>query len=165
MKDLESSLEKYMLNLPESPLLLSVKTKIFIERKNITIDHITFSPIDATDKIYDIVRNYFTNLGDEINFDDSICNFFIIRKEINCDINSEINHNQIEIPIKKGIKILSSGLTHGDVIYLKDNFSLKSEAPKSCLTYQFEEKHMNTIVNYFSCENCKLNCKYNTNFN
>jgi hypothetical protein len=164
MKDLENSLEKYMKNLPESPLLLSVKTKILIERKNITIDHISFSPTDTTDKLYEIVKNYFINLGDEINFDESVSNFFIIRKEIKLDINSEINQNETEIPIKKGIKFLSTGLIHGDIIYLKQSFSLKSEAPKSCLTYQFEDKNMNSIVNYFSCESCKLNCKYMVNF-
>ncbi len=157
IKDLESSLEKYMKGLPESPLVLPVKTKIIIDRKNVNIDHLSFYPADSTDKLYEIVKNYFINLGDEIVFNDSA--FLIIRNDLKVDINSELNNKECETVMARGSKFLSTGLTHGDVIQLKGNFSLRSEAPKECLSYKFEEKHLNSIVNYFSCETCRLNCK------
>jgi hypothetical protein len=63
IKDLEVSLDKYMKNLPESPLLLPVKTKIYIESRNITIDHVMLMLTDPGQKLYDLLNNYFNSLG------------------------------------------------------------------------------------------------------
>lgn len=63
IKDLEDSLDKYMKNLPESPLLLPIKTKIFIEDKNITIEHVSLMLTDPGSKLYDILTNYFIGKG------------------------------------------------------------------------------------------------------
>jgi hypothetical protein len=68
IRNLEISLDKYMKNLPDSPLIMPIKTKIFIEKKNIIIDHLNFNAADNTDKLFEIVKNYFTTLGDEIDF-------------------------------------------------------------------------------------------------
>lgn len=158
IKDLESSLDKYMKNLPESPLLLPIKTKIYIERKNVTVDHLAFNPTDSTDKLYDVVVKYFTNLGDEIDFKDSA--FYITRKDYEMDINSQMSIVQKDMLIQQGQKFLSTGLVTGEVIVLKGGFTFKSEAPKACLTYEFEKSnYLNSKVNYFSCDSCKLNCK------
>ena len=62
IKDLALSLDKYMKNLPESPLLLPVKTKIFVEAKNVTIDHVSLMLTDSGQKLYDILKNYFNSL-------------------------------------------------------------------------------------------------------
>ncbi len=66
INDLGKSLEGYMKNLPESPLLLPVKTKIYIECKKMTIDHISLMLTDPGQKLYDIVINYYKNLGKKI---------------------------------------------------------------------------------------------------
>ncbi len=152
INDLQVSLEKCLKALPESPLSLPVKTKIILKRKNIIIDHLSFSPYDDTDKLYEIVMNYFLNIGDEIYFQDS---FFIIERQI-IDINSELV--QVENPIKKSSKFLSTGLGHGDQIILKGEWVLKSEAPRTCMTYKFQEIHFKTAQKYFSCQSCNLNC-------
>jgi hypothetical protein len=102
IKDIKNSLENYLKVLPESPLSLPVKTKIMLKRKNVVIDHLSFYPSDYTDKLYDIVKNYFSNIGDEIDFQDSY--FTIDRQEI--DINSELAW--VEIPINKSNKFLST---------------------------------------------------------
>jgi len=66
IKDLEVSLDKYMKNLPESPLLLPIQTKIYVEAKNVTIDHVSLMLTDPGQKLYDILINYFNNLGTKI---------------------------------------------------------------------------------------------------
>jgi hypothetical protein len=63
IKELELSLDKYMKNLPESPLVLPIKVKIFVEKKNIIIDHVNLMPTDPISKLYDILNNYFTSIG------------------------------------------------------------------------------------------------------
>ena len=63
IKELATSLDNYMKNLPESPLLLPVKTKIFVESKNITIEHVSLMLTDSGQKLYDIINNYFNGLG------------------------------------------------------------------------------------------------------
>jgi len=61
--------------------------------------------------------------------------------------------------IKKDTKILSSGLIQGDIIIFRGSLICKSNAPKYCIKYKFDELHKNKLVNYFSCEKCNLNCK------
>lgn len=140
-----------MQNLPSSPLLLQIKTKILIEKKNVTLDHLAFNPSDNTDKLYEIVKNYFLNIGDEIEFADS---YFCVIKKI---YDNELT--QKEILIEKGMKFLSLRFITGDVVILRGNFILKSDVPKSCITFEFEKNYFNKEINYFSCGDCNLNCK------
>lgn len=160
VKDLESSLEQYMKKLPESPLSLPIKTKIIIIDKKVTIDHIMILPTDNTIKLYEIVFNYFKNLGDEIVKLDEDTAFVIFKQDE--DINSQITSKKIQVTIEKDSKIISSGLCHGQDIYLKGSVMLKSDQPKCCITYDFAN-NVNSLVKYFSCENCSLNCMITIN--
>ena len=63
--------------------------------------------------------------------------------------------------ITKDSKILSSGLIQGDIIIFRGNLICKSNAPKYCIKYKFDELNKNKVVNYFSCENCGFNCNNN----
>jgi hypothetical protein len=147
-----------MKTLPESPLLLPIKTKVFIEKKNAYIDHILLNPTESTDKLYEIVKNYLSNLQDEIT-DMGDGSFYIIRKNFENDMNSEIIEKMREIRLNPHSKIITTGLLPGEVLVFKGNYVLKSEAPRECITYEFE-KVKGTNVIYFSCETCKLNCKF-----
>jgi hypothetical protein len=158
IKELEESLDKYMKNLPESPLSLPIKTKLVIVRKNHTIDHVMLHPTDNLNKLNDLVNNYFTNIGDEIVNRDENCGYYIIRKEYETDINSELKEVSKEIKINENSIALSIGLLPGESIYFMGEYKLKSDAPKVCIKVEFE-KMKGSSVNYFSCENCKLNCK------
>ena len=151
IRDLEFSLDKYMKNLPESPLSLPIKTKIIFEKRNVLIDHIIVMPTDNGAKFYDFIFNYFKNLGDEITefLPDS---YFCIIK----------NENMMEniIKIEKDSKLVSIGLISGETVYLKGDVALKSEIKKNCFSFEFDKFKQQQIVKYFSCENCNLNCNF-----
>jgi hypothetical protein len=148
-----------MKNLPESPLSLPIKTKLVITKKNYTIDHIMLNPTDPIYKLNEYVVNYFTNLNDEIVNKEDTCGFYIKRKEHSVDMNSEIKEIEKEIKLDENSIFLSIGLLPGEVIYYMGEYRLSSEAPKVCIKFDFE-KVKGTKVNYFTCENCRLNCKY-----
>jgi hypothetical protein len=145
-----------MKTLPESPLLLPIKTRIYIEKKNAYIDHIMLSPTDSTDKLFDLLKNYFNNLNDEIT-DYADSGFYITRSNYESDINSTMINRANDIKIEKGVKVISTGLMPNEILIFKGNYVLKSSAPKNCITYEFE-KVKGTLLKYFSCEQCKLNC-------
>jgi hypothetical protein len=156
IKSLETQLASFLKNLPENPLSLPIKTKIVIDNKNLVIENLTFSQCDSTTRLFEIVKAFFTNLGDEINFNDD-SQFYIQR-------NNLIDAGNNEILIKKESKFIENNFTIGDLIILKGNFTLKSEAPKCCITYNFDVNKDNLTANYFSCETCKLNCKQILNY-
>jgi hypothetical protein len=139
--EVEKSLEAFMNKLPD-PLLLSINLKIFIEKKNFTLNHIVVLPTDKTGKLMEIVDTYFTGLGDDIVMKGDTFGFY---------------RNGSDLKINLNTIFLSLGLIPGEIIFLKGDYYLKSEAPKICITYEFEKKK-DTLVDYFSCENCKLNC-------
>jgi hypothetical protein len=149
-KDLEFSLEKYMKNLPESPISLPIKTKIIFERRNVLIDHIIVMPTDNGSKFYDFLTNYFKNLSDEI--------VEILPESFFCIIKSENSIDNV-IKIDKDSKLISSGMITGDIVYFKGDVLLKSEGKKNCFKLDYD-KTKQQIVKYFSCENCNINCKY-----
>src|SRR5690606_12020079 len=135
-----------------SPLTLPVKTKIIIPKLNHTIDHIMINPTENISKLYDLVDNYFINLGDEIVSREENCGLYIKRKEnIIIDINSELKENSKDIKLDPNTLVLSADLLQGETIYFIGNYILKSEAPKNCITYEFD-KYKDTSVNFFSCE-------------
>ena len=158
IQDIGESLDSFMKTLPESPLSLPIKTKIYIERKNFTIENLLFNPTDSVDKLLEIVKSYFLNKGDEIS---DVCDaqFYIIRKEFEMHEDSNLLEIQKETKIEYNTKFLSYKINQGDIITFKGNYLLKSEVPKNCITYQFE-KVINTTVKYFSCDNCSLNCNF-----
>ena len=156
IKDIEKSLEDVMKNLPESPLLLPIKLKIYVEKKNFIIDNLLFNPTDSIEKLYEVVSRFLINKGDEIQ-DIGDAGFYYLEKEYGVDINSKFSEIQKETRIQADSKFLSHKLNQGDVIVFKGNYILKSEVPKHCITYQFD-KVLNTVVKYFSCDTCSLNC-------
>lgn len=143
-----------MKNLPKSPLLLPIKTKLEITSKNITIDNIVLYPTDNASKLYDIVDSYFKGKNNEvINYGDDFA--FYLKGT------SPLSENIVQdsfFKIEKFSKIISLGLNHGQTIYVGGSIMLKSEEPKNCITFEFE-KHFNSFVKYLSCETCKLKCK------
>jgi hypothetical protein len=157
VKELEASLDKYMKNLPETPLSLPIKTKLVIVKKNHTIDHLMLSPTDTFGKLNDMITNYFTNLNDEIISKSDSCGFYIRRKEFEADINSELKEINRDIKLNENSIVLSMGLMPGEIIYYDGDYRLKSEAPRVCIKVDFE-KLKGTSVSYFACDNCGLKC-------
>ena len=148
IKDLEFSLEKYMKNLPESPISLPIKTKIIFEKRNLVINNIIVMPTDNGSKLYDFIINYYKNLNDEVKEFLPESYLYILR-----------NENAIEtiIKIEQDCKLLSLKMISGETVYFKGDVNLKSEAKKFCFKLIYD-KNINQIVSYFSCENCNMNC-------
>lgn len=65
--------------------------------------------------------------------------------------------------IERDSKIISSGMSQGDIIVFRGRFITRSSAPKYCIKYKFDELYKNKPLNYFSCENCNLNCIFCSN--
>jgi selenophosphate synthetase-related protein len=82
----------------------------------------------------------------------------VIKKIYEDDINSMIIEKESIRIITKDSKILSCGLIQGDTIIFRGDFKCRSNAPKNCIKYKFDELNKNKVVNYFSCEKCGLNC-------
>lgn len=84
--------------------------------------------------------------------------FIVVKKIYEDDMNSMVIEKEQVRVITKDSKILSSGITTGEIIIFRGNLICKSNAPKYCIKYKFEELNKNKVVNYFSCDKCGLNC-------
>lgn len=148
---IECNLRDYLQNLPMNPLQLSMSTRIYIEKKNIYIENVLLQPSDSCDKIYAVITSYFQSRFDElVNWGSSA--LFVHHQLPNG--NKEIMGDAIE----RESRVLSLKIIPGDELILKGDFMLKSEEKKPCITFNFESNKKQS-VNYFSCEQCKLNCK------
>lgn len=105
-------------------------------------------PIDNGAKLYDIIYNYFNNLGDEITDIDPNSYLCLIRTQ---------NLMESIVKIDKETKLFTVEMVSGEIIYFKGKIILKSEGKKYCFSLDFD-KSKQILVKYLSCETCNLNC-------
>jgi hypothetical protein len=136
-------------NLPATPISLPIKTKLIIDSRNISLDHIIIMPTDNGAKLYEFLFNYFKNLGDDV--------VEIVPDSFLC----VIRHNDMMeniVKIDKETKLFTIEMISGEIVYFKGDVVLKSEGKKNCFSLDFD-KSIQHIVKYLSCETCNLNCK------
>lgn len=153
--ELSNSLDSYLQNLPESPLLLPIKIKILIEKKNFVVDHVMVMNNDNTNKLYDIVTGHFSTIGDPII--DLKNSHFIVKKTVFSEKDGKTVSEDFVKVIGRETKILSTGLSSGETLIFTGDYITKSEEPKYCIKHNFEAENKGKEVRYFCCDLCNLN--------
>lgn len=150
-----NSLKDYLKELPETPLSLSIKTKIIVEgsRKQ-EIHNVMLSRTDKISKLYGIVSQFYKGLGDPVlSFEQ--CIFKVKRNRLDLDINGQLKEEDSSIAFTNKEDIfMSYDIITGEDIYLIGNLLLESDAPKNCISYNFKEP---ITLDYFTCETCNKN--------
>lgn len=147
------SLKLYLKQIPDSPFVLPIKTKIIIEKTNTVIPNVTIMRHESVEDLYKLVKLYFTNIGNPIaDFKDSV--FRIKRQILDKDINDQMFESVSYIDLRKDQMMMSTDIVSGEEIFLVGDFTRKSDVPKDCVTFNFAGS---LTTDYFSCSDCAIN--------
>jgi len=145
-----------------------------VQKKN-KIDKLLLSPASRITQIKTEITSYFTKTNNPIQHFEDNSGFIVVIPperivECNAVINDTVqfdNKDQILTYLKnlEQYKLQSFSMNSEDLLakhkipqhstlVMVGIFMLKSEAPAKCMTYDYQN---GIIMNYFSCEECKIN--------
>ena len=175
------SLKDTLKKLIPEPDMLEAKCNIVIPQKNIKIEKFKINPSAKVNTLKLDLTTHFLKLNNPIQtFDDKVAYIVIIPSErsiefahlidgkdkslfdskdslINFIKSLEQKQNLQVVNLSSEELFAKQKISQNCTILFYGMFLLKNEAPAQCMTYDYKQ---GTMMNYFSCENCKINCKY-----
>lgn len=88
----------------------------------------------------------------------------LLKKQIKIELIKDMD-NYVQGFVNLGLSVINFGsddilskykIKPNSTLVFVGDYKLKSDSPPECLTYNYKA---GTITNYFSCENCNINCK------
>lgn len=150
--------------------LLDISVVMQIPKKKIYIDTYLITPTMNMNNLKEFLFNYFAKLNDPIQNFNLSSNYLLIIP-IGSNIDKEIvpilNKGNLQKEILKYPEIiqqsfdkdllLRSLIKSKAILMIVGDFSIKSDSPPECVSYNFPGK---IAINYFSCNNCGIKCLF-----
>lgn len=172
-----TSLKAHLGSIVPDPNMLDVSCDVLLPQNQITLKNIVLKPSMRGSDLQKQIQGGLAKAKEQVqHFNEEMGYILIVPPELR-EKHSEVLKKQIKIELFKDLDnyLLELGAlginnfeaTAPDVlakhkikqqsllIYVGD-YKLKSESPPECLTYNYVN---GTVTNYFSCENCGINCK------
>jgi len=171
-----NSLRGTVKNLIPDPNMLEIRCTLTIPQKDARIDKFMLNPSQKTNIIKQELTTHFLKLNNPIQtFDDTSVHVVVIPPERYVECNSLISEKPNITSLESVLMYLKSvdqkynlpafkvnseellakqKIPQNSVLLLYGVFTLKSEAPTECMTYDYKN---GVTMNYFSCDNCKIN--------
>ena len=174
-----SSLKDALSKLVPDPKLLDVSCEIALPQGQVRLKDIAIKPSTKIGDIRGLIKTGLAKINEPLqNFNETIGHIVIVPPQKKEMLEEFINRKLIIETFKDMdnylLEAVKYELVHFDanssdllmghklipnsvIIYLGD-YKLKSASQAECLTYNYQA---GAVMDYFACEQCGVNCKYN----
>jgi len=145
-----------------APSFLPVTVTLSIPSRQMNFKKIIIKPTDSAADLKAMLEKKFAETGNPL-FSYSQSNIFVLKRNLASEDGKDEEgiHSQDEMVIGDEQRpLLQYKIQQGDLIILKGELLMKSDAPKSCFSTTYE-KGKDMVMDYFTCKDCKFNwiCK------